>query len=396
MKAFRLLKLIVVPLTMLAASSALATNNLPPIAPFPDVVYLRQNCGMMQNCATTMAEVLTWTYNTRLPSASFPLLIDIGTGSFGGFTCNASGYITLRGAGRHNTVLGFTIVGLNLAGPGCTRLAFQDLSIVGGDRGFEWWGGGSASYSNIEITGGQYAWWDYSSGGSQHYWWNSVLNSTSSGTATFQTYGATHRFYGGEVNLNATGGSLGYPAAAVWVNDSGGVSGEIQMYGSAIRARASPGAIVVALAGVRVGFNQTFHLHGGSIGVNASAAGDANVNVEGIRSVYDSDSGTGSTVHVLESAYALTGKGSGTVRRISSPPGVGVAAPFLWSNGPNAPPITSSQKGADMYVETDCSAAKCSGAATADGTETHLMIYNSSCATDGPWFDVVTGRCRGL
>lgn len=392
MKSFRLLlTLPVVPLAMLAAPAALATNNLPPVGPFPDVVYLRQNCGMMQNCATTMDELLTWTYNTRLPSASFPLLIDIGTGSFGGFTCNASGYITLRGAGRHNTVLGSTIVGLNLAGPGCTRLAFQDLSIVSTGNGFEWWGGGSASYSNIEITGGSFAWWDYSGNGSQHYWWNSVLNGK--GSATFQTYGAMHRFYGGEVNLDAVATDY----AAVHVNSAGGVPGEIQMYGSAIRARANPGATVGTLTGVKVDFSQTFHLHGGSIGVNASAAGDANVNVVGIRSQYDPTTGDGATVHVLESAYALTGKGSGTVKRIvGAAPGSPTQVPFLWSNGPNAPPITASQKGADMYVETDCSSAKCSGATTADGTETHLMIYNPSCATDGPWFDVVTGRCRGL
>jgi hypothetical protein len=30
------------------------------------------------------------------------------------------------------------------------------------------------------------------------------------------------------------------------------------------------------------------------------------------------------------------------------------------------------------------------------GTESHLLIYNNVCTALGPWFDVVTGKCRGL
>lgn len=223
-------------------------------------------------------------------------------------------------------------------GPGCAKLGFQDLSIVSAvDQAFEWWGAGSASYSNIELTGGGFAWWDYSSTQSQHYWWNSVLNSTSgAGSATFQTYGAVHRFYGGEVNLKATGGTAATPVAAVNANSAAGVPGEIQMYGSAIRAKVSPGATLAMLNGVNVGSNQTFHLHGGTIAVDATAAGSADVSVRGIQSAF-SGSNNLSTVHVLDVGYVLKPKGLGTADRLYGLGGPGMDAPFYWGAG-TAPP----------------------------------------------------------
>lgn len=358
------------------------------------VVKLRTSCQegtvTLDNCFTTMAGLLNWTYSTRLPSASSPLLVDIGPGSFGGFTCNGSGYITLRGAGNKNTVLGATVVGVSGTGPGCTQLVFQDLSIVNNSgTAFTWWGSGSASYSNIELTGTGFAWWDirYSPApASQHYWWNAVLtafpdNLSGSPTATFLTYGAIHRFYGSEVNAFAIGDG------AMAVNVSGGFgAGEIQMYGSAIRAKANPGATLAVLRGIDVGGGQTFHFHGGSIGVDGTAAGSSDVSVEGITGV------SNSTVHVLEVAYALKPKGTGSASRVLGlDPGPSRHLPFLWGNG-LTPPTISSQNGADLFIETDCSTTGCQIA----GTETHLLIYNQSCTTNGPWFDVVTGRCRGL
>jgi hypothetical protein len=390
MKPFRIFFIFFAAFLALSFTSSLSAA----IDPQAPVVKLRTSCqegsSTLDNCFTTMAGLLNWTYSTRLPSATLPLLVDIGPGSFGGFSCNASGYITLRGTGRHNTILGFTQVGASGSGPGCTQLAFQDLSIVNtSGMAFQWWGSGSASYSNIEITGGDFAWWDirYGPTPSQHYWWNSVLNSTSgSGGATFQTYGAIHRFYGGEVNLYATGGDSSDPATAVNVNSVAGVPGEIQMYGSAIRAKANPGSTLDFLRGINVGGNQTFHLHGGSIGVDATAAGSTDASTEGIRG-----GGATSTVHVLEVAYALKPKGTGSaIRAFGLPLGPSASLPFLWGNGPT-PPAISSQKGADIFIETDCSNTGCQTA----GTETHLLIYNGSCAgAGGPWFDVVTGTCR--
>ena len=33
---------------------------------------------------------------------------------------------------------------------------------------------------------------------------------------------------------------------------------------------------------------------------------------------------------------------------------------------------------------------------SSNGVETHLMIYNSACATSGPWFNSTLGSCRGV
>ncbi|MEW6330878.1 MAG: hypothetical protein AB1560_05390 [Pseudomonadota bacterium] len=393
MKSFRIFSAVVAVLFSFIFSTGLSAA----IDSQAPVVKLRTSCQegsiTLDNCFTTMADLLNWTYGTRLPSASLPLFVDIGPGSFGGFTCNASGYITLRGAGRHNTVLGPTVVGLIGGGPGCTQLSFQDLSIVNNNGfAFQWNGSGSASHVNVELTGTIAAWWDITyANRSQHYWWNAVLNSTSnSGQSTFQVYGSVHRFYGGEVNLTAVGNG----AQAVYVGNAG-VPGELQMYGSAIRSKANPEATLSVLRGVQVDHGQAFHLHGGSIGVDATAAGNPNVSAEGIKGLTEIDDDgipiSTSTVHVLEAAYVLKPKGTGTASRVLGlAPGFQASVPFLWGNGPT-PPTIISQKGADMFIETDCSSVGCQTA----GAETHLLVYNGSCSgSGGPWFDVVTGACR--
>lgn len=372
---------------------AFAVNTADPSA---TIVSLRTDCGTQENCFDSMQALLSWA-NTRQPNAMSPLIVDIGPGSFGGFSCakagisqNISGYITLRGSGRGNTTLGATEVF------GCQQLVFQDLSIVnlnGSGFAVTWWSVGSAKFSNVELTGKEFAWWEFRGFGNpqgQFYWWDSILNATpGSGGATIQLYGNVHRFYGGEINSYAmTAG-----AYAVSLNNAAGLPSELQMYGSAVRAKANPGTNLTSLTGVRVDLNQTFHLHGGSIGVDATDAASAAVSVTGLQGASNSDDPSlNSVVHVLEAAYALKPKGSGGTTRLTGvPAGMGLQSPFLWPNGPN-PPVITSQKGADLFVETDCASAGCQSS----GTETHLHIYNNACTTAGPWFDVVTGRCRGL
>lgn len=70
-----------------------------------------------------------------------------------------------------------------------------------------------------------------------------------------------------------------------------------------------------------------------------------------------------------------------------------VGAPFQWPAN-IVPPSDNfaSDAGQDTYVETDCS----NNGASSGGTEPHLMIYSAACATEGPWFDSTTGRCRGV
>jgi hypothetical protein len=96
-------------------------------------------------------------------------------------------------------------------------------------------------------------------------------------------------------------------------------------------------------------------------------------------------------IHADVSAYNL--KTSGSVTRISNLGG-SVKAPYRWAQD-NQPPSVISDNGADMAVETNCDDTSCHDQDT--GPETHLLIYNDNCqvGNHGPWFDVVTGRCRG-
>lgn len=95
-------------------------------------------------------------------------------------------------------------------------------------------------------------------------------------------------------------------------------------------------------------------------------------------------------VHANESSYNLVNNGGGLITRILNNGGH-VHAPYTWENHDN-PPAINSVTGADMAVENDCSSAGCQST----GTETHLLVYNTNCTANGPWFDVVTGKCRGL
>src|SRR5688572_15095798 len=45
-----------------------------------------------------------WIWTTWMPSAASPLLVDIGPGEFDEFACVNAGNVTLRGAGREQTL----------------------------------------------------------------------------------------------------------------------------------------------------------------------------------------------------------------------------------------------------------------------------------------------------
>ena len=86
-----------------------------------------------------------------------------------------------------------------------------------------------------------------------------------------------------------------------------------------------------------------------------------------------------------------------------------IHAPYLWEEHPT-PPVNAgsstnipgnvlfSQDGADIAIETNCTATGCGG--TQNGTESHFLIYKSTCNTtpstntNGPWWDVIAKKCR--
>jgi hypothetical protein len=102
-----------------------------------------------------------------------------------------------------------------------------------------------------------------------------------------------------------------------------------------------------------------------------------------------------SSVHVLDTAFTVAPSNGGNGYRIlnnSATTHIGTA--YEWPAS-DEPPAAVSEHGMDTFVETDCAASGCENT----GNETHLMIYNTHCAASGPtadpWFDVVTGACRG-
>ena len=73
------------------------------------------------------------------------------------------------------------------------------------------------------------------------------------------------------------------------------------------------------------------------------------------------------------------------------PRGGSINAHYNWGTGTQPPGIIS-VTGADTFIETDCSAVGCQ----VPDADAHILTYDSMCATDGPWFDTITQRCRGL
>lgn len=262
------------------------------------VVYLRVDCGTQTpNCFDNMTDLLNWTWNTRNPNAVNPLLIDVGPGTFHDFYCENKGWVTVRGSGRNNTKIDWNSRPANsgraLFLSGCTEMAFQSLSIGGVGDGVYWVGAGRSSWSDVSISGVNYAWYGAPYGGrGLHYWFNSVLkvdnSSCSLRCAAFFDYEGESWFFGGEITYVAHSDE-DTRAAAVFLSNAANRSSELQLFGTVIRAKAAQNATLTKLTAVRADTGQTFHSHGGVISVNASMAGSANVNVFAIENGIEVD-----------------------------------------------------------------------------------------------------------
>jgi hypothetical protein len=92
-------------------------------------------------------------------------------------------------------------------------------------------------------------------------------------------------------------------------------------------------------------------------------------------------------------AFVLNPTGQGVAERLRVT-NAKVDAPMLWQAGANPPSSKNgdlgSSDGQGLFVETDCnSSGACSG-----GSESHLMVYDTSCSAGGPWRNVMTNACR--
>ena len=380
-------------------------------------VPLKVDCGGDPNCFSDPASLLGWIWDIRRPTVASPLVVDIGAGTFimplRSF-CQNAGYVTFRGAGRDNTVL--TGGGLSPTGDGapvlsisnCINLSFQDMTIRAdsirngagaSDSGIDWGGAGSSTWTNVAVEASYYGWLDYPASCANtgtHYWAGSKIQASAGPySIAYLSSCGTSWIYGSEVVALADGGIAGTQGLVGVRADS--LSGRVEIYGSAVRAIATPnntnGTISIALAGHTglLTLGGTIHMHGGIISVRAENANNANRNVTGVRA-------NGGFIHTPDTAFGLRASGPlGQARRVSVQGGGTVEAPFTWPAG-NTPPTSSpgglairSVNGQDMFVQTNCAVTGCQ----ANGTETHLLIYNDNCVgVGGPWFDVVTRACR--
>jgi hypothetical protein len=326
------------------------------------------------NCFTDMASLQNWVNNIRKPKVAEPLLVDIGPGSFGSFTCGRGG-ITLRGSGPNHT----TLVGSfseNPLGAGlyvapvtnCFGLHVESLKVTGGFTAGAWYGGGSSTWTNVHMAGGTYGWTEQPATPlATHYWFSSRIESGSKG------YTAGHSktwFFGTEITAR---NSRGY----IQTLESVG-SGETHVYGGNLRAIADPatGTFYGSIGAITATAGE-IHIHGTGIDVLAGAV--PGLSASGLFAV-------NAFIHADAAAYNMTASGGGTIARLGTDAAGHIHAPYAW--GPHdAPPAIRSLNGADTAVITN----------TADG-HPHLAIYSQKCADTAPintkfWLDTVTGSC---
>lgn len=388
----------VVALLCLASGRAFA------IDPNAQHIDVRVSCPEPPgNCVTSMGEVNTWLANVRADDAP-PVIIDVGPGTFGPFKCNGDmdrttlqdSAITLRGSGRSVTTISEPHGSRDAVGLShCTGIEIQHLALRAGRSAITWRGPGTSIYTDIDAGGDDYAWWDISiieGGGvcpfvSDHWSWSSTWRDTKAPMSSGYVWaGDCSRafFFDSEIR--------GFYNAVTISHDA-----EMELYGSVLRVVADENA---ALSGDIYGVlslvtGGRFQMHGGLFAVDLSSSGSPNANAIGANVI------PGTLFRTQETAFLLKASGSGTATRILEQGGT-AESPFLLA--PSANPPTAgpgggayvSSDGQDVYVETDCLASgDCDATGNPGATETHLMVYSSSCTTAGPWFDIVTGRCRG-
>ena len=362
-----------------SGASAVIDNNAP-------VVKLRApaNGGCVEagvtlnNCFTTTSSLISWIVNTRRPSVSTPLSVEIGPGQFDGFGLTSVGDISFRGSGSDKTTIGNNQLAISITNS--NRLNFQDLKVTGGFPAPVYWtGGGSSTWTNVHLAGDLYAWTETgcnaSTGRAKHYWFSSRFTSIGKG---YLASCSENWFFGSEIAVEGPGLG-GVKGLLVFGQPSFGISPEAHLYGSTIRVKPSPGTSFSpptagnecsGVVAVCVGLNGNVHIHGTGIDV---------IGNELPNDVAALVVGDGGEIHANQSAFNMSTAAGGKVIRILNGGGH-VHAPYLWEHIPVAP--LGSVTGADMTVVTT---------GTSDG-QPHLVIYSTNCASK--WYDAVDKACR--
>ena len=337
-----------------------------------------------------MSALQTWVDSREKPNN--PLAIEIGPGTFNkGFTCRSGRYITLRGSGRENTIIDTLGPAMSIYA-NCT-LSVQDIKLIGTFITVNPSGEGSiTTWTNVDIEGTGYAWSEGGCGAVQpkHFWFSSrIRTKTGFGIARAYSTCSENWFFGSEIT--AIGTESNTEVAAILLDGS-----ETHVYGSVIRVLSEPGVtlepgqtkqnkVVKGMVAVHA-WDSEIHIHGTGIDVISKEANDVVALLAAT---------SASMIHTNASSFVLTTGDGGKITRVRNEFNANVSSPFLWGQRDEPPANLDSVDGADMIVETNCDSTGCHPIPTQN--ETHLLIYNESCneQSHGPWFDVVTGKCRG-
>ncbi|MGH0033036.1 MAG: hypothetical protein ACQGVC_24870 [Myxococcota bacterium] len=397
---------------MYAAIAALLVSLTPatawsgsnePLDAAASVIRVETACSTTPDCFETIAEAHAWTWTTRnpAPSASAPLLWEIGPGTWDEtWSCpSGGGHVSVRGAGRGVTIISGDPSGSpREAGTAedCENLDFSKLTFRSEDWGFRWKGTGSSSWKDVgieSVSGGttSAAWAEVDCSPSPaakptHYFFNSRV-------ALFDSAGGAHPaaawlggcsdawFHGGQILAELRDAAVSPAMSAIRLQGDA----SLRVFGTSVDALATPEAGVQAgvLMGVDAGAaGNRFEMHAGAIRARSQAAGT--VHVIGVAT-------SGGHVDTIDTAFVVEPSGAGIATRLSQP---AFASPFMWPADTAPPPLTQSVDGQDLFVEIDCAS---DGNCDAGGYEAHLMVMNpAECGSADPWFDTVTGRCRNV
>jgi hypothetical protein len=395
-------------LTLLALAPATAGAQVPSIA------YLRTDCTGVSDCFTSTAALTTWLWGggrSPAPTSGDRVTVHVGPGDFDPFVCpSGGGHVTVLGSGRDSTRFERLVdtAGLfsgGIAGAihseGCEELEFGNLEARG-QNGVTWENGGSATWWNVDLvgvltpamtmyTGLVAGWYDVGPAVSEHFMFGTQIeargshNGSSGINVGFLASASDSWFYGGDIHATQD-----YDVSNIFGNWAVGMTslGILRVFGSSVRSdvgAAADGLFVgvgdgrPGLAAVVLNLTGKFHMHGGIIRADASAAADA-FDLSAITAI---DS---SFVHTPGTAYVvLENPAGGTATRVEALGSAQVQSPFLWPAG-DTPPTPDEDHGQGMFVDT---------AAGSGNDESHLMVRDATCAgAGGPWRDMATGSCR--
>ncbi|MFK5893373.1 MAG: hypothetical protein QM504_09165 [Pseudomonadota bacterium] len=364
--------------------SAQAISSINITNPSTDTVHLKKDCAGINNCATTLSELIPWIWNTRQPNSSNPLLVKISTGTFltlagsiinSGSFCKNAGFVTFMGSGKENTILknpgASDLNGISITN--CQKLSFQDLTFDFKNTiyGIFWNGGGNSNFNNIQLIGGGPAWYDEGCPSSEqptHYFIGSQISAKSNlygVTTAYFTRCADTWFIGSEIVAE----SNGIPVSTIFADGISSMKPEVHIYGSSLRAISAAGVNTSELLAVH-SKNASVHIHGTGIDV-ISFEGN---NITALRAE------EGGSIHANQSGFVMKTGNGGTKSRLSEIGSGKIIAPYVWGDISVAAGVTSIH-GADISVSTD----------NAD-QQPHLLIYSANCSSS--WFDSTLNQCR--